>query len=122
MPRPAHLSYVGDAEIGEAANLGAGTITCNYDGVNKHRTVIGAEAFIGSNTSLVAPVQVGAGATVGAGSVLTQNAPEGQLTAGPDTAAHHRWLETADKKNPAPIDPTVWRIGPGCGILPILTD
>jgi len=78
--KASHLSYVGDAEIGEAANLGAGTITCNYDGVNKHRTVIGAEAFIGSNTSLVAPVQVGAGATVGAGSVLTQNAPEGQLT------------------------------------------
>ncbi len=78
--KASHLSYIGDAEIGQAANIGAGTITCNYDGVNKHRTVIGPEAFIGSNSSLVAPVEIGAGATVGAGSVLTQNAPEGQLT------------------------------------------
>ncbi len=65
-----HLSYVGDAEVGEAANIGAGTITCNYDGVSKYRTTIGPGAFIGSNTALVAPVKVGAGAIVGAGSTI----------------------------------------------------
>src|SRR5690242_15726285 len=68
-----HLSYVGDAEVGSAANIGAGTITCNYDGFGKYRTVIGAGAFIGSNTALVAPVQVGEGAIVGAGSVITRD-------------------------------------------------
>jgi bifunctional UDP-N-acetylglucosamine pyrophosphorylase/glucosamine-1-phosphate N-acetyltransferase len=68
-----HLSYVGDAEVGEHANIGAGTITCNYDGFGKYRTVIGAGAFIGSNTSLVAPVTVGDGAIVGAGSVITSD-------------------------------------------------
>ncbi|MDE6735746.1 MAG: bifunctional UDP-N-acetylglucosamine diphosphorylase/glucosamine-1-phosphate N-acetyltransferase GlmU, partial [Desulfovibrio sp.] len=74
-----HLSYLGDAEIGAAANIGAGTITCNYDGVHKHRTVIGAHAFIGSNTALVAPVEVGAGALVGAGSVITKDVPAGEM-------------------------------------------
>ena len=68
-----HLSYVGDAEVGEGANIGAGTITCNYDGFAKHRTVIGEGAFIGSNTALVAPVSIGAGAVVGAGSVITED-------------------------------------------------
>jgi bifunctional UDP-N-acetylglucosamine pyrophosphorylase/glucosamine-1-phosphate N-acetyltransferase len=68
-----HLSYVGDAEIGDGANIGAGTITCNYDGFGKYRTVIGAGAFIGSNTSLVAPVTIGDGAVVGAGSVITSD-------------------------------------------------
>jgi len=68
-----HLSYVGDAEIGAGANIGAGTITCNYDGFGKYRTVIGAGAFIGSNTALVAPVTVGEGAVVGAGSVITED-------------------------------------------------
>ena len=68
-----HLSYVGDAEVGEGANIGAGTITCNYDGFGKYRTVIGAGAFIGSNTALVAPVTVGEGAIVGAGSVITSD-------------------------------------------------
>jgi bifunctional UDP-N-acetylglucosamine pyrophosphorylase/glucosamine-1-phosphate N-acetyltransferase len=68
-----HLSYVGDAEVGERANIGAGTITCNYDGFGKYRTVIGAGAFIGSNTALVAPVAVGEGAIVGAGSVITRD-------------------------------------------------
>ncbi len=71
-----HLSYVGDATIGAGANIGAGTITCNYDGVFKHRTTIGEGAFIGSNTSLVAPVRVGAGALVGAGSVITTDVPD----------------------------------------------
>lgn len=68
-----HLSYIGDAHIGEKANIGAGTITCNYDGYNKNRTVVGARAFIGSNTALVAPVIVGDGAIVGAGSVITED-------------------------------------------------
>ncbi len=71
-----HLSYLGDAEIGAGANIGAGTITCNYDGVNKHRTEIGAGAFIGSDTALVAPVRVGARALVAAGSVITADVPD----------------------------------------------
>ncbi|MDO9498594.1 bifunctional UDP-N-acetylglucosamine diphosphorylase/glucosamine-1-phosphate N-acetyltransferase GlmU [Falsiroseomonas sp.] len=71
-----HLSYLGDAEIGAGANIGAGTITCNYDGVNKHRTEIGAGAFIGSDTALVAPVRVGARALVAAGSVITEDVPD----------------------------------------------
>src|SRR3546814_19479196 len=75
-----HLSYLGDTQVGERVNIGAGTITCNYDGVNKSRTDIGDGAFIGSNTALVAPVTVGAGATIGAGSVISKDAPEGQLT------------------------------------------
>lgn len=75
-----HLSYVGDAEIGTRVNVGAGTITCNYDGANKHRTVIGDDAFIGSNTALVAPVEIGAGATIGAGSTVSKDAPAGELT------------------------------------------
>ena len=75
-----HLTYVGDAEIGRGVNVGAGTITCNYDGANKFRTVIGDGAFIGSNTALVAPVTVGAGATIGAGSVITSDAPPEELT------------------------------------------
>ena len=77
-----HLSYVGDAEIGEGANLGAGTVTCNYDGVSKHRTVIGARAFIGSDTMLVAPVRVGAEAMTGSGSVITTDVPDGALALG----------------------------------------
>jgi len=75
-----HLAYVGDADVGERVNIGAGTITCNYDGVNKHRTVIEADAFIGSDTQLVAPVRVGQGATLGAGTTLTKDAPAGRLT------------------------------------------
>ncbi len=75
-----HLSYLGDAEIGSAVNVGAGTITCNYDGVNKAVTTIGDGAFIGSNSSLVAPVAIGEDATIGAGSVITKDAPAGKLT------------------------------------------
>ncbi|MCX5783020.1 MAG: NTP transferase domain-containing protein, partial [Elusimicrobia bacterium] len=74
-----HLSYVGDCEIGEKVNVGAGTITCNYDGVKKHKTVIGDGAFIGSNVNLVAPVKVGAGAKIGAGSTITDNVPKRTL-------------------------------------------
>lgn len=75
-----HLSYIGDAEIGAGVNIGAGTITCNYDGVNKSKTVIEDGAFIGSNTALVAPVTVGKNATIGAGSIITSDAPQGELT------------------------------------------
>ncbi|QNR96863.1 bifunctional UDP-N-acetylglucosamine diphosphorylase/glucosamine-1-phosphate N-acetyltransferase GlmU [Stenotrophomonas sp. 169] len=75
-----HLTYLGDAVIGSKVNIGAGTITCNYDGVNKSQTTIGDNAFIGSNSSLVAPVLVGEGATIAAGSVITRTAPDGQLT------------------------------------------
>lgn len=74
-----HLSYVGDARVGAGANVGAGTITCNYDGVGKHHTDIGAGAFIGSNSALVAPVSIGANAYVASGSVITQDVPEGAL-------------------------------------------
>lgn len=75
-----HLSYVGDAKVGARSNIGAGTITCNYDGANKHVTVIGKDVFIGSNTALVAPVVIGDGATIGAGSVINRDAPPGALT------------------------------------------
>ena len=74
-----HLSYVGDATVGDKVNIGAGAITCNYDGAEKHETVIGAGAFVGTNSSLVAPVTIGAGAYVGAGSVITENVPAGAL-------------------------------------------
>jgi bifunctional UDP-N-acetylglucosamine pyrophosphorylase/glucosamine-1-phosphate N-acetyltransferase len=75
-----HLSYIGDAEIGSGVNIGAGVITCNYDGARKHRTVIGDGAFIGSGTELVAPITIGAQATIGAGSTLTKDAPADELT------------------------------------------
>jgi bifunctional UDP-N-acetylglucosamine pyrophosphorylase / glucosamine-1-phosphate N-acetyltransferase len=75
-----HLSYVGDCTVGSRVNIGAGMITCNYDGVNKFRTIIEDDAFIGSDTQLVAPVTVGKGATIGAGSTITTNAPAGELT------------------------------------------
>ena len=75
-----HLSYVGDSTVGKRVNIGAGTITCNYDGANKFQTVIGDDAFIGSDTQLVAPVTVGAGATIGAGSTITNDTPEQTLT------------------------------------------
>jgi bifunctional UDP-N-acetylglucosamine pyrophosphorylase/glucosamine-1-phosphate N-acetyltransferase len=74
-----HLSYLGDAIIGAGSNIGAGTITCNYDGVNKHRTEIGAGSFIGSNTALVAPVRVGDRALVAAGSTITEDVPDDTL-------------------------------------------
>lgn len=77
-----HLSYIGDASVGANANIGAGTITCNYDGVNKSRTEIGAGAFIGSNSALVAPVTIGTDATVGAGSVITRPVADGELAVG----------------------------------------
>ena len=89
-----HLSYVGDAEVGAGANIGAGTITCNYDGFMKHRTEIGEGAFIGSNTALVAPVKVGKGALVGAGSTITKNVPDDAVAV---TRGRHTVIEGAAK-------------------------
>lgn len=95
-----HLTYIGDAIIGQRVNVGAGTITCNYDGVNKHQTIIGDDAFIGSCSQLVAPVTVGAGATIGAGSTITQNAPAWKLTlTRPDQHTASSWVRP-DKKEP----------------------
>ena len=74
-----HLTYIGDAQIGESVNIGAGTITCNYDGVNKHTTTIGDRVFVGSNTNLVAPVRVGHDTVIAAGSTVTENVPAGAL-------------------------------------------
>ncbi len=75
-----HLSYIGDTQMGEDVNIGAGTITCNYDGVNKHLTTIGDRVFIGSDSQLVAPVSIGDDATIGAGSTITKEAPADELT------------------------------------------
>ncbi|SEK25604.1 bifunctional UDP-N-acetylglucosamine pyrophosphorylase / Glucosamine-1-phosphate N-acetyltransferase [Atopomonas hussainii] len=86
-----HLSYIGDAEVGTNCNIGAGTITCNYDGVNKFKTVLGDDVFIGSNNSLVAPVTIGNGATTGAGSTVTQDVPDGALAVG---RAKQRTIDT----------------------------
>ncbi|MEK9868003.1 MAG: DapH/DapD/GlmU-related protein, partial [Betaproteobacteria bacterium] len=74
-----HLSYIGDTKIGTGVNVGAGTITCNYDGANKHQTVLEDDVFIGSNTELVAPVTIGSGSTVAAGSTVTKNVPPNNL-------------------------------------------
>jgi bifunctional UDP-N-acetylglucosamine pyrophosphorylase/glucosamine-1-phosphate N-acetyltransferase len=75
-----HLAYLGDATVGERVNYGAGSITANYDGANKHRTVIGADVHVGSNCVLVAPVSIGAGATIGGGSTITKDVAEGELS------------------------------------------
>jgi bifunctional UDP-N-acetylglucosamine pyrophosphorylase/glucosamine-1-phosphate N-acetyltransferase len=77
-----HFSYVGDAEVGAGVNISAGVITCNFDGVNKHRTIIGENAFIGSDTMLIAPVEIGAEAQTGAGAVVRQDVPPGKLAVG----------------------------------------
>ncbi|MDX3907046.1 MAG: bifunctional UDP-N-acetylglucosamine diphosphorylase/glucosamine-1-phosphate N-acetyltransferase GlmU [Pigmentiphaga sp.] len=94
-----HLSYVGDATVGARVNIGAGTITCNYDGANKFRTVIEDDAFIGSDTQLVAPVTVGKGATLGAGTTLTRDAPAGKLTLSrPRQTTVESWQRPVKKK------------------------
>jgi bifunctional UDP-N-acetylglucosamine pyrophosphorylase/glucosamine-1-phosphate N-acetyltransferase len=77
-----HLAYLGDTEVGDEANIGAGTVTCNYDGLRKHRTKIGRGVFVGSNATLVAPVAIGDGGYIGAGSVVTENVPEDALALG----------------------------------------
>jgi bifunctional UDP-N-acetylglucosamine pyrophosphorylase / glucosamine-1-phosphate N-acetyltransferase len=101
-----HLTYLGDASVGANANIGAGTITCNYDGAAKHRTEIGRDAFIGSNSALVAPVKIGEGAYVGSGSVITQDIPEDALALGrsrqiikKDGAKRLRGLKSLRAKN-----------------------
>ena len=94
-----HLSYIGDTTMGSHVNIGAGTITCNYDGVNKHQTVIGDNVFIGSNTQLIAPVVVGDGATIGAGSTITRGAPSGALTlTRPRQVTKEGWKRPKKKK------------------------
>jgi bifunctional UDP-N-acetylglucosamine pyrophosphorylase / glucosamine-1-phosphate N-acetyltransferase len=99
-----HLSYIGDAHVGANANIGAGTITCNYDGFAKHKTTIGAGAFIGTNSSLVAPVKIGSGAYIGSGSVITKDVPDDAMAVerSPQTnreggAARYRELKTKNK-------------------------
>jgi len=92
-----HFSYVGDADIGARVNIGAGTITLNYDGVRKNRTIVGEDAFIGSDTLLRAPVTVGAGATTGAGAVVTKDVPEGMVAVGMPARA----IKKADRRKKA---------------------
>jgi bifunctional UDP-N-acetylglucosamine pyrophosphorylase / glucosamine-1-phosphate N-acetyltransferase len=105
-----HLSYIGDAHIGANSNIGAGTITCNYDGFSKHKTEIGEGAFVGTNSSLVAPVTIGKGAYIGSGSVITKNVPDdalaverSQQTIREGGAKRYREIKTRDKK-PKPAD------------------
>lgn len=93
-----HLSYVGDSTVGANANIGAGVITCNYDGARKHRTLIGENAFVGSNSQLVAPVAIGAGATVGAGSTITQDVPADTLAVGRARQRHIDDWKRPEKK------------------------
>jgi bifunctional UDP-N-acetylglucosamine pyrophosphorylase/glucosamine-1-phosphate N-acetyltransferase len=94
-----HLAYLGDAEIGENVNIGAGTITCNYDGEKKHATKIGAGAFVGSNATLVAPVEIGEGSYVGAGSVITEQVPSGALALGRGRQVNKPgWVESRKRK------------------------
>ncbi len=92
-----HFSYIGDAQIGENVNIGAGTITCNFDGVRKNRTVVGDDAFIGSDTLLVAPVEVGSGARIGAGSVVTRDVPADTLVYGVPARPAKPAAESAEK-------------------------
>jgi bifunctional UDP-N-acetylglucosamine pyrophosphorylase/glucosamine-1-phosphate N-acetyltransferase len=99
-----HLSYIGDAHVGANSNIGAGTITCNYDGFSKHKTTIGAGAFVGTNSSLVAPVKIGSGAYIGSGSVITKDVPDDAMAVerSPQTnreggATRYRELKTGGK-------------------------
>ena len=98
-----HLAYVGDAIVGSRVNIGAGTITCNYDGVNKQLTIIEDDAFIGSDTQLVAPVRVGRGATLGAGTTLTKDAPANQLTVSRARQISLEWQRPVKKEKKAEV-------------------
>ena len=92
-----HFTYLGDTEVGTSTNIGAGTITCNYDGVNKHKTFVGDKSFIGSNTSLVAPITIGSNATIAAGSVITKDVPDGALGVGRSTQDNkENWSKKKD--------------------------
>lgn len=96
-----HLSYLGDATVGDAANIGAGVITCNYDGARKHETVIGAGAFVGSDSTLVAPVQIGDGAYIGAGSCITRSVPPDALAVERSTQiVKPGWAASRRARNP----------------------
>jgi bifunctional UDP-N-acetylglucosamine pyrophosphorylase/glucosamine-1-phosphate N-acetyltransferase len=90
-----HLSYIGDSLVGEGVNIGAGTITCNYDGFEKHQTIIGDRVFIGSNVELVAPVKIGDRSTIGAGTTVTKDVPEGALAT---SRAKQKNLQGWDKR------------------------
>ena len=94
-----HLSYIGDTTMGRNVNIGAGTITCNYDGANKYQTVIGDDAFIGSDTQLIAPVKIGAGATIGAGSSISRDAPDGKLTLTRTSQKSMNWKRPVKEKS-----------------------
>ena len=95
-----HLSYIGDSTVGEQTNIGAGTITCNYDGYNKHKTVIGRDVFVGSNSILIAPVNIGDGAMVAAGSVITENVVADALAIGRTKPEQkENWAKTFRAKN-----------------------
>ncbi|EHC73180.1 N-acetylglucosamine-1-phosphate uridyltransferase, partial [Salmonella enterica subsp. enterica serovar Montevideo str. S5-403] len=94
-----HLTYLGDAEIGDNVNIGAGTITCNYDGANKFKTVIGDDVFVGSDTQLVAPVTVGKGATIAAGTTVTRNVADNELVLSRVPQVHKQgWQRPVKKK------------------------
>jgi bifunctional UDP-N-acetylglucosamine pyrophosphorylase/glucosamine-1-phosphate N-acetyltransferase len=96
-----HLAYVGDAVLGSRVNFGAGSITANYDGANKHRSIIGDDVHVGSNCVLVAPITIGDGATIGGGSTVVQEAPAGQLTvARPRQVSIARWQRPRKKARP----------------------
>lgn len=95
-----HLSYIGDATLGQNVNIGAGTITCNYDGVNKHKTEIADDVFVGSNCELVAPIKIGSGATIGAGSTVTQNVNPNELAISRVKQKHLQSWKRPTKKNP----------------------
>ena len=94
-----HLSYIGDSVLGEEVNVGAGVITCNFDGVKKHKTAIGKRTFVGSNVNLVAPVQVGEGSIIGAGSTITENVPAHSLAlARPHQIVKKNWVKMKKRK------------------------
>ena len=100
-----HLAYLGDATVGERVNYGAGSITANYDGANKHRTVIGADVHVGSNCVLVAPVTIGAGATIGGGSTISKDVPAGQLAVARAQAGGAGRLDAAGQEEVAAAAP-----------------
>ena len=94
-----HLSYIGDTSIGKFSNIGAGSITCNYDGHKKNKTFIGSNAFVGSNSTMVAPLKIGNNSTIGAGSVITENVNNGDLAIGRERQVNKKNRSITNKKN-----------------------
>ncbi len=94
-----HLSYIGDTSIGKSTNIGAGSITCNYDGYKKNKTSIGSNAFIGSNSTMVAPLKIGDNSTIGAGSVITENVKNSELAIGRERQINKKNKSITKKKN-----------------------